>query len=131
MKSAIDLGLTPEQFNALEKTLEAMESGQMRHVPDADTSFFNFGNEHKFSGQFNMNIWREGNKCGTVACIGGTAEILGGIVFDESTIPENLVRLFYPQDNARDYASITVAQAARALRNYLETGAARWDEVLR
>lgn len=87
---------------------------------------------------FNMECWyrqvyEPAHKCGTVGCIGGWAETIGKFSFDDLT--EGLDELFHPGcvvgDVGVDYAHITTANAATALRNYLTNGAAKWAEVLR
>jgi hypothetical protein len=125
-KSAADLGITEPQFDALRKTLVLLETGKLRHAP-AD----NLGSRSKiFTGHFNMNSWSYTSDCGTVACIGGTAELIGDVSFRGSP---NLAlsELFYPfnmnQDGKHPFSQITIPQAATALRSYLNTGDARWD----
>lgn len=129
--TAADLGITEEQRGALAKTLVLLETDKLIHA--APESQINWYSEDKFTGQFNMDMWTlnyEG--CGTVACIGGTAELIGDISFGDAhhKLPENLYRLFYPGDIVDDWAMITTQQAARALRSYLTTGDARWDLAL-
>jgi len=125
-KSAVDLGLTDKQFEALRKTLVLLETGKMRHVPQGGSA----GEDRTFAGQFNMNKWCARNDCGTIACIGGTAEMIGELARDElhaAQIHNRKLRdLFYPMD-AYEWQNIQPSQAATALRSYLTTGDARWD----
>lgn len=126
--SAADLGISEAQKDALIKTLVLMETDKLVHVRPPDE--INWYAMESFTGKFNMDAWNlsyEG--CGTVACIGGTAEMVGGVSFGERHIdlPENLYSLFYPGDIFDDWEKITVEQASRALRSYLTTGHARWD----
>lgn len=101
---------------------------------------------------FNMRIWagRSGYvpsktvptaKCGTVACIGGHAEILWGgedaeYLGDDSAAAdaadklgldmEAAFELFYPTGIA-DYNRITAKRAARVLRRLAKTGVVDWS----
>jgi hypothetical protein len=144
-KSAAELGLSEKQFDALVKTLKLMETDQLRHV---EVSFgrgcsvghvvgldgVHYGSSGdrgtKFSGLFNMTIWNEAADCGTVACIGGTACLIAGEdVFFASPDTSELSILFYPP-NDLNYNDISTEEAARALRSYLTTGEARWEEII-
>lgn len=126
MKPA-DLDLTDEQFEALCKTLVLLETEKLEHVPGG-MDFVN-GN-YAFSGRFNMSIWSGNSPCGTVACIGGTAEMVGNVSFSpihkQKTNPR-LVSLFFPPMKTSMWDSITPQQAATALRSYLTTGNPHWD----
>lgn len=135
--SAADLTLSDAQYDALKKTLVVLETEQVVHVAyNKDSSRLGRGNS--FTGHFNMIYWRTqhtiGEDCGTVACICGTAEIIGDVELQYHP-SGNLQRLFMPfpvlrQSDADRLAAITPEQAARALRNYLTTGQARWAEIL-
>lgn len=151
-KTANDLQITELVRDSLIKVLVLMETGKLKHVPDVpETDIPKFDNTRKFEGKFNMNNW--GNVpyegCGTVACIGGTAELVGGFQFNSnyslyprpadlfevcanhsSSLPPDLFELFYPH-NTPNWADITVKQAATALRSYLTTGKANWKEALK
>ena len=131
--SAADLGLTEQQKEALMKTLVLLETDKLVHVPNHDTlprpNRFVPTGERQFSGQFNMADWNFAHNCGTVCCIGGTAEMIGGVSLDEDG-NDGLYQLFYPQFDGckgKSYSSITTSEAATALRSYLTTGDARWD----
>lgn len=127
-KSAADLGITEPQRDALRKTLVLLETGKLRHVPlkywdDLEPM------ARTFTGHFNMNYWGNHHACGTVACIGGTASIVGNVEFAD--MPRALDDLFYPNAlNSTAWADITTAQAATALRSYLTTGNANWAEAV-
>jgi hypothetical protein len=124
-KSAADLGITEPQFDALRKTLVLLETGKLRHVPAPDNYQWS-GTD--FSFKFNMGSWRRdaaGGECGTVCCIGGTAELVGNVDFSDRA--GALDDLFYAKDCPINLTAITPAQAATALRSYLTTGDARWD----
>lgn len=91
---------------------------------------------------FDMNQWRAEfcspkakdplHACGTVSCIGGTAEILfGGSAFDvlgasSDQDYDTLKRLFYPPLNDSPGWEATPAQAARVIRHLVETGKVEW-----
>jgi hypothetical protein len=124
-KSAADLGISEKQKEALCKTLVLLETGKLKHAPMGSST------EHRsFSGQFNMNQWQARNECGTIACIGGTAEMIGDVSFQDHYEKRSLHELFYPDRKKIDgcrWKDITPSQAATALRSYLTTGDARWD----
>jgi hypothetical protein len=129
-KSAADLGISEPQKEALMKTLVLLETGKLQHIPDRDGFDMDFHATAAFSGKFNMNSWKHTYaKCGTVCCIGGTAELIGGVDFEDTTkYGTELYNLLYPNaGDELDWDNITIAQAAMALRSYLTTGDARWD----
>lgn len=124
-KSAADLGLTEPQKEALMKTLVLLETGKLEHAKIDDGIM---GGSDKFTGHFNMHVWCREHSCGTIACIGGTAELIGGVVFGYGKQHMQLHNLFEPHDfDWQLWQNITPAQAATALRSYLTTGDARWD----
>jgi hypothetical protein len=125
--SAADLEITEPQLSALQKTLVLLETGKLEHCPtDERIRSFSLGSAVPvFCGKFNMTDWWADHPCGTVACIGGTAEIIGGVDFAE--YPPNLHHLFHPYRIGADWDAITPTQAATALRSYLTIGDARWD----
>lgn len=123
-KTAAELGISEEKVSALCKTLALMDSGNLKLTEESPV----FARKLSFSGQFNMNQWSASNKCGTIACIGGTAEIVGNVKFTRVETPQ-LHSLFYPR-LVKGWSAITVEQAAIALRSYLTTGDARWDLAL-
>lgn len=134
-KTADDLRLTEPQKEALIKTLVLLETEKLQHaLPDAT-----FSKQRGFTGHFNMAWWDLHSGCGTICCIGGTAELIGNLKpdeFDTATIGNSKLRnLFYPGFDRKDLISvamqnITPAQAAVALRSFLTTGDARWDLAL-
>lgn len=121
--AAVDLKITEAQRDALIKTLVLMETGKLQYV-EVTGKIGSFRKTRKFTGHFNMRSWRDEIKgCGTVACIGGTAEMIGNVDFDH--IPDGLYQLFftmYRRNGDGVIQDITVEQASRALRNYLTTG---------
>jgi hypothetical protein len=133
-KSATDLKLTKQEYNALVTTLGMMERGEIKHViTNEDEEKGDYGTE--FSALFNLASWASRFECGTVACIGGTAELIGKLKpyaisdkcgwYDMSDLDE----LCYPKGDI-EYEKVTVEQAAKALRSYLTTGKANWAEAL-
>jgi hypothetical protein len=124
-KTPADLGITDKQFDALTKVLGMLEREELRHAPKPDFDGCNF-NGSKFTGRFNMGAWRHDDGCGTVCCIGGSAELVGDVRFHSATPALN--KLFYPTN--RELSKILPHEAAIALRNYLTHGEPRWSEAL-
>jgi hypothetical protein len=129
---AADLGITEPQKEALMKTLVLLETGRLRHAKGVDNGWFpNRGTI--FEGHFNMCQWNSAvPNCGTVACLGGTAELISGVKFDQGSLNYNspLYQLFMPPIPDSVWSDITPAQAATALRSYLTTGDAKWHEAI-
>lgn len=134
--SAADLGLTEPHRLALQKVLVLLETGEMKFEkvpPGAQTEYE--PENRKYGGFFNMASWAMTHGCGTVACIGGTAELIGNVTFtsdfgndiDDPSLRELFMPSCIPLYEWRD---ITVSQAARALRSYLTTGDAKWAEAV-
>jgi hypothetical protein len=127
-KSAADLGITEPQLDALRKTLVLLETDRLVHAPTSDTVM---PNGYDFTGHFNMAEWSGKHDCGTVACIGGTAELLAGsdLGFRYCAGPkyQAVNDLFLGHGLQVPLSTITPSQAATALRSYLTTGDARWD----
>lgn len=134
--SAADLNITEEQKDALCKTLVVFETGKVKHVSrDFVENSPITTNESSFSGLFNMRSWGAGcvvQECGTIACIGGTAELLAGksIFMYRSEYTDALYDLFFPSLCGNDWYNITVEQASQALRNYLTNGKPDWKSVM-
>jgi hypothetical protein len=129
-KTAADLGISEPQKEALIKTLVLLETEKLVHIPVRDDLEIDFSAAESFSGKFNMNSWSHTyERCGTICCIGGTAELIGAVEFEDTTkYGTKLYNLFYPDaGDELNWDSITTAQAATALRSYLTTGDARWD----
>jgi hypothetical protein len=136
------LGITAKQHAALVKVLHMMERGELHHAG------FDGGSVH--GGAFNMQWWElpasryvgrlpVDPECGTICCIGGWAEKVGGSEMfsfykwafrDRKIDPKkkHLCDLFYPPDT--DLSRVTVDQASRALSSYLTTGDPKWGEIL-
>lgn len=142
MMTAEKLGMRELYHRTFLVVLAMLERGDVSHVRDnVETPLtIDLSGGGRWTGHFNMNVWRgkfrRGGRgeCDTVCCIGGMAELVGGFYFDVADKFRTFEALFYPQfpdDSVPDYNAITVEQAARALRNYLETGHPSWQEVLR
>lgn len=129
------LGIEQDVYNALVKTLVLFESDQVRWF-DPDESEDAWEGElaiPKFSGLFNMNQWKNTTKCGTVACIGGTAELIGNLTRGDLGCHRNMAlrSLFYPYEVEESrWDDIKVHEAAKALRNYLEGGHPNWRSAM-
>lgn len=133
-KPAAELKLTDLQKEALIKTLVLLETKKLKHAyPDRSVS-----EPVGFTGHFNMGWWELLAACGTICCIGGTAELIGDLKPDEldkatyyNPALKNLFYPFYPGKGGLrisvEMQHITPDQAATALRSYLTTGDARWD----
>lgn len=121
-RSAHRLDITDAQRDALIKTLALLESGALVHAPAS----IGFSYGKTFTGHFNMAEWNHATDCGTVCCIGGTAELIGNLRFLPR--PDALEDLFYP--TIAPLSTITPTQAAVALRSYLTTGNANWRAAL-
>lgn len=126
------LGLTQDQYCGLVKTLALLEAGVLDRSND-------------FTHGFDMEHW--GGECGTVCCLGGTAEVLGACKmgnYEFTTAPgrerrPELTKLFYPGGltNREGFCHRAVPhhpgweastkEAAQVLRYYLKTGLADWD----
>lgn len=124
------LGLTAPQHRALVLTLNALEREELRHVP-IDRVLR--GNSTDYTGHFNMSAWNSTEECGTVGCIGGTAELLGSLTAHSliycAAANRTFRDLLYPKIGEKLWSDITVDQAATALRSYLTTGIADWSHV--
>jgi hypothetical protein len=129
-QSAADLGITEPQLSALIKTLVLLETGKLVHVPR-----WSWSGDHsnEFTSHFNMAAWGSKTDCGTIHCIGGTAEAVSGDenLFAGWTDHGKLSELFAPYSlDFLAWEEVTTAQAATALRSYLTTGDARWDQAV-
>ncbi len=116
-KTADSLQLSEPQLSALKKVLRYLEQGK---IP---------------ASTFSMDFWHsKGHRCGSTHCIGGWAEKLSGVTFEDH--PPNLGKLFYPGTDVRNEKEsdrayrATRKEAAMALRNYLTFGKPRWRSVI-
>lgn len=127
-KSAAELEITEPQRDALQKVLIMLETGKLRHVTELGEGE---PDQPEFSGLFNLGNWYAPHQCGTVACIGGTAELISGVSLTGWWSNAGLVGLFAPKLlGMKYYNDITPTHAARALRSYLTTGDAKWTEAV-
>lgn len=134
-KTAKQLNLTDEQHGALVKTLEFLESGKTLHFVNEDSRDL-LRSKRAFS-LFFMPTWIHRSSCGTVACLGGTAQILSGndnlfrsepndtIQYHIRNKNEELYQLFFNWGGGNP----TEVQGARALRGFLETGKTDWTKA--
>ncbi len=132
-KTDNELGISFEQWEALIKTLYYLENNKLKHHKfiknehgGMESGLVSHHNLYPptIPKRFNMAFWNSGEQeCGTVCCIGGTAEALSGVNF--SVVPDQLENLFYPY-MLNNWHRITPKQAAKALRHYLTTGETDW-----
>jgi len=122
LKTAAELGLTGPQYCWLVKTLVALEEDRL--VED-----------HRI--HFDMGTWCDTDHsvvphgCGSVCCIGGTAELLGGPGARIVPRPPVLQKLFFPAARMENNPyEATTKQAAVALRHYLTTGKEDWKMAM-
>jgi hypothetical protein len=131
------LGIEQVDRDALIAVLGMLERKELVHWRDPD--------EAPISNGFNMAALISGRECGTVGCICGWAHVASrGRAFQAlaasarapdwsesiSRMPEALKDLFGFGLPDRQLCGRTVTQSAEALRNYLTTGDAQWDDVL-
>ena len=153
--TAEELQLRPCEYEALIKVLGILERGEITFVPNV---IGKVRREHIQVGEsnpsarnfvFNMAVWHCHLPCGTVHCIGGLAEEIGGFHFSNYNLA-GLDELFHPfnsfmrmtafnsfvyDDNGEridppDWEALTVSQAAMALRSYLNSGHPHWGEAV-
>lgn len=126
-KSAKELGLEQEEWVALITTLTLLEHGVIVHVPERHHDIRAKGPKRQV---FNMGVWQSSTQCGSVMCIGGSAEYFGKLEMrqlnnkaDDLAQAGNraLYELFYPGLQIA-YDTLTAKQGAKALRHYLKTG---------
>jgi hypothetical protein len=132
-KTAAELDLTDVRYDALCKVLAFFEQEKVeyRHYD----GMWGVPTEGEW---FSMSTWIITHGCGTVACIGGWAAQLvdDRWVFgnhQEKDYWENHPRLrqLFCGSNTKKFASqITVEEAARCLRTYLETGVVDWNKAI-
>ena len=127
-KSPKELGLTPKEYSALIKTLLLMEAGKVVHAQDLDNQKLQDGEYG-----FRMAVWRGRYPCGTVCCIGGTAEMIEGLPDNSLGLKAHemagmgdheMYNLFYRWGAAGGNPS--PKKAAQVLRGYLTTGQTKW-----
>lgn len=127
--SAKVLGIQEKERCALIRTLAFIEAGRTLHVQDPLHE--KKSSDPECAYRFNMAFWRGSYRCGTVACLGGTAELLSSAPINfNGTSHLELRKLFgfgeFHWDRLRNK---TEKGAAIVLRGYLETGKADWSQV--
>ncbi len=122
-KTPAELDLLDIQYESLVKVLGMLERGELQHF-----NMETLKTSKPIGDLFNMNWWSAKFDCGTVCCIGGTAEAVGKFSFDAFNMSKELYGLFYP--GRVDGDKITTEQAAYALRSYLTTGEPNWADAL-
>lgn len=131
-KKSSDLGITDAEFAALAAVLGMLERGDVRHVEKPQTIDFLKGSTIAPPAAFSIWSYYGESDCGTVCCICGWAEFIGrfpvGGLWSTARNNPGLDELFDPSISNID--RITLAQAAVALRSYLSTGHACWEDAL-
>lgn len=134
-KTPTALGISDIEFEALVKVLGMLERGDIRYSTKGN---YSEGPKSKLAG-FNMWSFYADHACGTIGCICGWAEDVGGLPPYSLVLKHTrtgkcagLDSLFQGEQVVFDYGSarITPAQAAIALRNFLTHGEPRWAEAL-
>jgi len=138
-KTPDELQVTDAEFAALLQVLGALERDEFRHYTLSRRRLIRATVPNGFS--MSEHLCKEG--CNTVACIAGWAhEFSGGKVFKSNggiqgaflwggVLSHALEELFYMYTQPPGALDTTTPkQAARALRNFLTYGEARWDEAL-
>jgi len=129
--TAQDLKITEDERSALIKILGMLERGEF-HKNDFSTHEYGFNmNLCVYPLGRNQSWGLSGQKCGTVACIGGWVAMMMGKESTRDIIEyvhgrNPLRRLYWPNINMGDYTNITTAQAAHAVSNFLTTGNPDW-----
>jgi hypothetical protein len=122
------LGLEERHRAALILVLEAHERGELRDVDYGNVLLTNSATA-KFSGDFSMTTWMRSYECGTICCIGGTAELLGCLERGElKRLVDGdgghvLFDLFYPDH----ICCRGLAEAMRVLEGFLTRGVVEWE----
>lgn len=147
-KSAEELGLTETNWKALIGVLGMLERGELVHgeLNLKKTRDWNMRRSKDRLGKVSFNMqatYATSEDCGTVCCIAGAAEHFFGATFlncDGGLEPNfrfyfsSIEKLFLPmflEGKHSDWAKITTDQADTAIRNYLSTGEAQWEEVVK
>lgn len=136
-RTAEQLTITEEQRNALIKTLKYLQAGKMKHTDGNLIDAFNENYQYNRKQQpkkFNLAVWMgtdlADHSCGTVCCIGGTAEALvGDKVFYNWMNNPKLSALFDPRNVTMH--KVKPEQAAVALHNFLATGFPHWRDAIK
>lgn len=125
-KTPKQLGVSEEQFCAIMKAAEALQSGKLEQTPVGVPTLPGL--------TFDMSHWKCRHECGTVCCIGGSAEILSGLTYGSlNKIADRnpgLKSLFFPRE-VLSWGSITPEMAAKAVINWAKTGNPQWKKVMK
>jgi len=131
------LGLTKKRRAALVTVLRMLERGEIKHVDIDPIGYECVIGKPTDLQIFNMQVTHAETHCGTAGCIAGWADAVCGTRFTmvEGGICVRMLRtaldrLFCPPIGDKTWSKITTEQAARALRNYLTTGEAMWEEII-
>lgn len=137
MKTAQELGITEQEYEALKVVRDALDEGIIK---DADV-------EEKESFIFDMSICGARTSCGTAGCIGGWMYV---VMNNDGKIPntisgrgrlhgmenyvnikrsEELQDLFFPPVHLQ-YEDISSSYAVIAIDNFLMTGYPDWEEII-
>lgn len=135
MKTARQLNLNPEEYEALLLVREGLANGKWKHALKGDKDIacgFNMAQAH---------YEKEG--CGTVACIGGWMAVAMGMdnmaanayvgkhePWSGRSSDRPIARLFFPPWSST-YENITTEQAVQAIDNFLKEGSPCWADVIR
>ena len=135
-KTADELGLEPDHYEALIKLLGMFERKEIEHRElvkgDAFTDYCLPWRSPDKDFKFNMTTYAAHSSCGTVMCIHGWTQMLAGRMLPHpyEVKAAKLPRLSYYQlchpDNKDDWNALGVEESAAALRSYLTTGASDW-----
>jgi hypothetical protein len=113
--------------------------GRLKDMPHPDKPYtYLFRERGNF---FQMALWRENWDCGTVACIGGTAQVVLDDSPEQKGIGVTRIRKLLELDDYQGddlfYLSVTgwrlklhevtVAQAVKVLNHYADTGEVDWS----
>jgi hypothetical protein len=129
------LGVTEKQLIALVMVYDLLKTGSLVHIKQSECKI---KSQFKAMYRFNMSSWQQivfqdkdgTDYCGSVVCIGGAAEAIGNVEFDEIDDSSGLGQLFYPCGLEVSLDDITSEQAKIALYNFLTTGRPKWVDVL-
>lgn len=133
MKTANELQITMTEYDALKKTRELLDSGQVVWQDRENEQVLDWGHEPM---QFNMSTIRSDEGCQTVCCIGGwMAHTMGktdrweAIDYVNNKISPALASLCFPEPGLMN--AIKPEHAVKAIDNFFNTGFPMWYHVLK
>jgi len=135
IKTASKLKITLDERAALIKVMGWLKDGVLHEDINGAT------------GKFNMNTKCNALDCGTVACIGGWVYLAMQkiAIYAKTPSPVILAKacdyvgshkspelhgLYYPYQVKKDWGTITSAEAAQAIRNFLTSGDPQWASIV-